>query len=168
MTFVCMIKVLLLAQFPVDHLIHSVVSVIIIIICKFFAPVLNRWLFSEVWVTASLPKSPAVWSILADFNNAVIWMVSIFPSDFQFQVFGDCSKCTNYNWYCWHLHAPQFSEFSGKDQVFVYLFIFFYFHSMIHWNNKTIPFFSYISHYIKWYETHSICQCTVVKIHEVN
>ena len=49
-------------------------------------------------------------SILADLNNAVVWMVSLvllFPQSL-YQSFGDCTKCTNYNWYHRHFHVPLF------------------------------------------------------------
>ena len=45
-------------------------------------------------------------SILSVFNNSVIWMVSILPLISPFQVFGDHSMCTNYNWYDRHPHVP--------------------------------------------------------------
>ena len=37
-----------------------------------------------------------------------------------------CSKCTNYNWYSCHFHAQQLFQLSGKIQVFVYLFLFYF------------------------------------------
>ena len=58
-------------------------------------------------------------------------------SDFHFfqsffQAFGDRSKYTNYNWYHRHTHVPDFFQFSGKVQVYVPLYAFFNFHSMVH------------------------------------
>ena len=67
-------------------------------------------------------------------------MVSILPlifPRFLAQAFGNRSKCTIYNWYHRHLHAPLIFWLSGKIQVFVYLFTFFYFHStgLLEWQN---------------------------------
>ena len=72
-------------------------------------------------------------SIMADLNDALVWIVSILPT---------ISKCFNL------LSNPlgtipsalttisitvthRFFKFSGKIQVFVYLFVFFYFYSMV-------------------------------------
>ena len=62
-------------------------------------------------------------------------------SNFQFiqpifKAFGDHSKCTKYNWYHCHSHVPQLFYFSGKIQVFVYLFAFIYFHPVVDQNDK--------------------------------
>ena len=62
-------------------------------------------------------------SILADLFNPVNYMVLILSLPF-FQALGDRFKCTNYNWHHRHLHVPQLLRLSGKIQVFVYLFIF--------------------------------------------
>ena len=53
-----------------------------------------------------------------------------------FPVFGDHSKCTSDKWYHYCLYVPQLNQFSGKIQVFFYIFAFFYFNSMIHGNGK--------------------------------
>ena len=59
-------------------------------------------------------KSPQVSrtfsSILADLNNAVVWIFSGSSSDFQlyqtsYQDLGDRPKRTSYNWYQSHLHV---------------------------------------------------------------
>ena len=53
---------------------------IIIIILLFFHTSISWWFSTEVWATASLIKeSRTVLSILADVNNAVVWMVSTCP-----------------------------------------------------------------------------------------
>ena len=61
------------------------------------------WFFFEVSDSKSPQFSKTLLNILADFNTAVVWMVSILPlisnpSTFIFQIFGDYSKHTNYNW----------------------------------------------------------------------
>ena len=48
-----------------------------------------------------------------------------------FQTLGDPSNCTNYSWYHHHFHVSQLNQLFSKVQVFVYLFIFFYFLSVI-------------------------------------
>ena len=61
-------------------------------------------------------KSPQVsrtlLSILAHFNNAVVWMVSLRPliSKSSSRI-GDSTKNTNYNWYNYHFHVLQFFQF---------------------------------------------------------
>ena len=68
-------------------------------------------------------KSPQLsWpllSILPILTMLRSWFFFWFPtSPVSFQPFGDCSQCTNYNWYHRHLHVPQFFfKFSGKIQV---------------------------------------------------
>ena len=70
-----------------------------------FAPVISSYL-STTFFTASMSNC-----ILADFNNPLIWMVSVRPpisssSSPLYQVFGDSSECTNYNWHHRHGHVP--------------------------------------------------------------
>ena len=67
------------------------------------------------------------------------WSLDSFvsPTDFQFlqpflQASGDCSKCTNNNWYYLDPHVPQSVHFS--DKVFFYLFYFFIFSQ---WSKRT-------------------------------
>ena len=52
------------------------IIIIIIIIIRVFHISFSWWFCTEIWVIASLLKSPGL-SILAIFNNAVVWM--IFP-----------------------------------------------------------------------------------------
>ena len=45
-------------------------------------------------------------SILANLCNAVVWMVLVCaPISNPSSSFGDCSECTNYNWYLHHFHV---------------------------------------------------------------
>ena len=85
-------------------------------------------------------KSPQLsWtllSILAEFNNAVVWMVSSHPlisqsSSPSTNPFGDCTECTNYDWYHHHFHVPHFLQLSCKVQVFISLFAFFQFYFVV-------------------------------------
>ena len=79
--------------------------------------------------------------ILVDFNNAIVRIVKILSLvysslAFFLEVFTNHSKCTNYNWSHCHFHVPQLFEFSNKVQKFLYLFVLFYFQSVVHWNGK--------------------------------
>ena len=56
-------------------------------------------------------------SILADLNNAVVWIVLVRPpiSNLSSPLsFRKHSKCATYNWYYCLPHIPQLSLFSGK------------------------------------------------------
>ena len=68
------------------------------------------WAFTGVWKTPRFHQfSRTLFSILADFNNPVICIVSI-----RLRIFnssnhlGSCSKYTSYNWYHCHVHASKF------------------------------------------------------------
>ena len=80
-------------------------------------------------------KSPQVsmtfFSILANLNNAVFFIVSTRPliSKSSSQSFGYCTKSLNYNWHHSQFHVPQFFQFLGKVEVLI--FFFFRFHSTL-------------------------------------
>ena len=82
--------------------------------------------------------SRSLLSILADLNNAVVWMAStrLLISKSLYQFFSDCTKSTNYNWYHRHFHVPQFFQFSSKIQVLIFLFTFFQFYFVVSRKNK--------------------------------
>ena len=108
-----------------------------------------HWNLSD---SISLLVSRTKLSILADLNNAGIWMVSArLPisniSSPLYQAFGDFSKWPSYHWYHRHLHVPQHFLFSGNVQVLFTLFIFFYFHSVVGQDNKN-PLVSGFSFFI--------------------
>ena len=65
------------------------------------------WSLSD---SKSLQISKTLLCILADFNNAVVWMVSTCPfiSKSLYQSIGNRAKSPNYNWYNRHFHVPQF------------------------------------------------------------
>ena len=56
------------------------------------------------------------------------------------QSFGDCTKSNVYNWYNRHFDVLQFFQFSCKVEVFIPLFIFFQFYSMVSWDSKVHNF----------------------------
>ena len=60
-------------------------------------------------------------SILVDPNNAVVWIVIACPLIF-FQSFGDCTECTDYNWYYRLFHAPLFSSLVRSRYLFLFSF----------------------------------------------
>ena len=64
-------------------------------------------------------------SIEADFNNDMVLIVLILPLiSKSSKPFGVRSKCYTYNWYHCYSQVPKLFQFSGKVQVFVYLFAF--------------------------------------------
>ena len=62
-------------------------------------------------------------SILADLNNAAIWMVSTCPlisksfTPFINPWYGDSTECPNFTSYHHHFNAPQLFQFSNKFEV---------------------------------------------------
>ena len=98
-------------------------------------PMVSRWSLSD---NKSPQVSRILLSILADLNNAVVWMVPTRPliSESLYQSFGDCTKNTNYNRYNRHFHVPQFFQFPSKVQVLILLFIFFQFYCVVSWDSK--------------------------------
>ena len=83
----------------------------------------------------SLQISWILFSILANFNRAIVWIVSIHPpnsnnSNFLSNLLGSISNTP------FTIGITITLMFSGKVQVFVYPFGFFYFHSVVCWNRK--------------------------------
>ena len=115
-----------------------VVELLLFYSLQVFHTSIRWWFFTKVWVTESLLRSPGLFrvfklilTILVGFNCS---------SDFQFlqsffQAIGDHFKCTNYNWYLCYSYVPVFYS-SAKVQLIVYLFVFFYFQSVICQNGK--------------------------------
>ena len=77
--------------------------------------------------------------IFADLSNPVFSMVSIpFPFlPLHFVNIWELFRRTNNNWYFQHPHVPQVFYFFGKIQVFVNVFAFLYFHSLVRWKSKS-------------------------------
>ena len=74
-----------------------------------FLPV-SWWSFNKTWVTARLLRT--LLSILADLNDAVVWMVSILPqisshTNLFSKPLGDHSQATNHNWYPYYYYYHQ-------------------------------------------------------------
>ena len=61
---------------------------------------------------------------------------------YLYKSFGECTKSTNYNLYKHHFQVPQFLQFSGKVNLFIFLFTFFQFYSMVSRNSKVHNFAS--------------------------
>ena len=89
-------------------------------------------LFNKSFTWSSLIGSPVFYLILivlsSRWSRIFLWSpvlpVSL-PSNvnlshnFFSSTFGNCSKCSNCNWYHHRLHAPLLFQVSGKIQVFV-------------------------------------------------
>ena len=74
------LHLLLCCDWSIFALIRLVIIIIIIIMIWVFNISISWLSFTGVWETASLLKSPGLFSsILAVFNNAVVWMVSTLP-----------------------------------------------------------------------------------------
>ena len=106
-----------------------------------------HWSLSD---SKSLRVSTTLFSILTDLNNAEIWMMSTRPLIFQapqsfYHSFGDCTQNTNYNWYKRHFHIPQFFQFPCEVEVFILLFTFFQFYSVVTRDSKVHNFASSLS-----------------------
>ena len=62
----------------------------ILLLLLFYLNFSHQWFLTKVRVTASLRKSPGLFSVLADLKNAVVWMVSC-----RLLIFKSSSPCTN-------------------------------------------------------------------------
>ena len=103
-----------------------------------------HWSFRD---SKSLQVSRTLLSILADLNNAVVWMVATCTvisksSTPCIQSFVDITKNNNYRWYNRHFHVPQFFQFPSKVQVLILLFAIFHFYSVVLWDSKVYCFAS--------------------------
>ena len=104
-------------------------------------------------------KSPQVsmtfFCILADLNNAVVWMLSIRPS--MTNSSSPLSKPlrtstrVNYMWYHPYPLVPQLSLSSSKVKVLVSPFAFFHFHFSVRTANSSFFFFLFFLLFIFWY-----------------
>ena len=110
-------------------------------------PTLRKHYFGEFFTPmladGLLQVSRTLLSTLNDLNNAVVWMASTRPlisnSSPLYQSFGVCTKSTNHKWYKRHFHVPQyvcFFQFPCKVEVFILLFAFFQFYSVVSRDSK--------------------------------
>ena len=122
-------------------------------------PMVSHWSLCD---SKSPQVSRIVLRILPDLNNAVVWMVSArhlisissssliiitvitlhLSSYFQvllslYQSFGDCTLSTTYIWYHHHFLVPQFFQFPREVDVFIFLFTFFQFISVVSRDSKS-------------------------------
>ena len=87
-----------------------------------------HWILSDT----SPQVSSTLLSILADLNNAVIWIVS--THSLMSKSSNPFTQNTNKNWYNCHFHVPQllfFFQFPRKVEVLILLFAFFQLYSVI-------------------------------------
>ena len=86
----------------------------------------------------SPPVSRTLLGILADFNNAIVWIVStcLFISNppVLYQSFGDCTKSTNYNSCNGHFQGTQFLKNFPR---FTYKYFFSLSFNFIQWSAGT-------------------------------
>ena len=96
------------------------------------------WSFARVWVTASLLKSPGLFSVFWPICSLDGHHTSTYFQILQslYQSFGDCIESTNYYWHNRHFHVPQFFQFPSKVEVLILLFAFFQFYFVIRWDSR--------------------------------
>ena len=131
-----------------DQISCCIDSYIMIILCwisslfhslRFFHTSVSCRSFTGVCVTAILLRSPGhftvFWWILTILLSGwcLFFLWFPIPPVFLLQALGDPFKSTNYS--CYHRHLPHLFQFSGKVQVFVYLFAFFYFYPVVRQND---------------------------------
>ena len=75
--------------------------------------------------------SKTLLSILADLNNAVVLIISDSSSLFFKHLMIVPTISTFFS-----ITVTFMFQLSGKIQIFIYLFIFFHFDSVVHWNSK--------------------------------
>ena len=90
-------------------------------------------------MTASLHKSLELFSV---FKPISVMLYRLYSS-FYFQVlqslyqsFGDCTECTNYDWYHRQFHIPQFFSIP-KQGPNIYLSFRFFFFNFTKWSART-------------------------------
>ena len=85
------------------------------------------WFSTGDWVTASLLKSPGLFSAFWR-SQQCCYLDGLLPSHYfwvlqsLYQSFGDYTKSTNYNWYHRHFHVPQFFLYSLARSRYLSLF----------------------------------------------
>ena len=93
------------------------------ILLLFFIPALAMVIHWSFGVSKFPRVSKTLLCILADLNNAVVWVIPIrLPISYSFS---PLSKHSSYNQYDPYCHVPQLSYFSSKVQVLVAFFVFF-------------------------------------------
>ena len=112
-----------------------IIIIITFLLWEFFHTSISKW-FPRVWVTASLLKSPELYSVFWLYYG---WtpLVLLFPyPPVPVPILCDCTKPTNYNWYHHHFHVPHFFKFPSKVVVLTFIFVFFQFYSVVSWCSK--------------------------------
>ena len=100
---------------------------LLLLFWEIFTPALADGFSQEFEWSKSSQVYRTLLSILANLNNAVVWMVSTPSLPVLIPTLRDCTKNTNYNWYQRHFLVLQFFLFSGKVYVLSSLFVFFQF-----------------------------------------
>ena len=102
---------------------------------------ISLWAFTGIWFGASFLMSPGLFSVFQLISAMLLSEWFLFSHWFPVPSVTSPGSCWpfqvhNYNYNYLDHHVPQLLQFSGKVQVFVYLFAFFYFHSVLSWNSK--------------------------------
>ena len=108
------------------------------------------WSFTGDWVTASLLKSPGLFSVFWPFSIMLLFWWS--PLGCQLPnlpgpliiLYSYRAKSTNHNWYNCHLYIPLFFQFSSKVKLLISLFTFFQFYSMVRRDSKVDNFTDFL------------------------
>ena len=122
--------------------------------------IISLWIFIIIVISllATFSHYPQVsktlLNILADFNNTVDWMVLILSlistrsSPFS-RVLGTILSSPTMIGFTLTLMSHSFFQLFGKVRVFIYLFVFFYFHSVVCQNGQILklanPFFLFVN-----------------------
>ena len=111
---------------------------------------ISWWSFTGVWMTASLLKSPALFSV---FWDAVVWMVSTCPpTSKSLSPFNNplvtMPKASIMIGIIVTFLFHSFFQFSSKVQVLILLFTFFQFYSVVSWDSKVHNFASSLSFFL--------------------
>ena len=116
---------------------------IFLLIWEFFAPSLaDDFPMESEWqqVTPSLQNSTQ-YSGRSQICCSLVGLHSFSYFDVLqslYQTFVDCTECTNYNWYHCRFHVPLLFQFSFKALVFIPLFAFLQFYSVVSRNGKIL------------------------------
>ena len=110
-------------------IIIAIIIIIIVVIIYSFRVLLidvSWWSLTGVWVTASLLKSPGLFSIFWPFSimlsfgcSPLVLQLPSPPSPLIIIYVVTVPKSNNHNWYNYHLHAPCFFNSLARFWYFI-------------------------------------------------
>ena len=114
---------------------------------RFLPTSVRGWFLTEVWVKASLLKSPGhfsvFWPITIMLSFGRFPFVPLFSSPPVFvPIIWWLCQGPQFEYYNRHLHVPQFFQLPSKVQVLIPIFTFFQFHSVVCQDSKIHNFAS--------------------------